>query len=696
MNLNPGTRVDKYEIKQRLGVGGMADVFQATDTTFGRDVALKILPPEFARDPERVTRFDKEVRASAALSHPNIVQVHDVGDFQYEGIILKYYVMALLPGGDLKEKIRNGLGESQCLQVLLQISYALGHAHEAGFVHRDLKPENILFDSEDNAVLTDLGIAKAIGAGTKMTKTGMSIGTPHYMSPEQARGRELDGRSDLYSLGVVFYEMLTGKVPYDAEDTFAVGLSHINDPVPFLSEPYKKYQFIVDRLMAKLPDERYQNTIALIKDIENLQAGELPPQSKYEPQLAQRNATKTYDGWNDSKPHSAKTSGGFKWGLGGLGLVAVLAIFLVNIAVKEPEKRDAVQRASPADVLATSSASSRVVNTAPREQSASIRSDATRIVSGSSALQSGRDESGLRVNIGGNPFSWTQAQWLQVLFDQNYLFCEFSDGSSTDSLMGLEKETFGFDSLCHATIPNESDRMQYSERKVSVSRIGDSQDYLIVLTVTGYAARSWEKLLFYRQNSQGSGFVAIAYGNFPQISSSGHELTIEQSNLLGTTCCPDKVVTSKFLVSLDGIHLQKRQSRPTEWYIENAQERSLAQRVVQLSDEISSIVLSDDRSVNRKLDEIQRLQGQAPQSLYQTVAVALSVSVCGRLYTFNTYLQGLNAQLETSSPRQLPFSSASSNGSASCSIGVYFEIEQYLFDRLDTSNYVVSNRSVGR
>ena len=183
--MESGTRIGKYEIIGRIGRGGMADVYQARDTELGRIVALKLLPPEFARDPERVARFMKEVRNSAAITHPNVVPVYDVG----EGDGFYFYTMAYLPGGDLKEKIRSGLAKDVALNLLRHMAGALGAAHARGIVHRDVKPENILFDEAGHAILTDLGIARAVTGGTRMTKTGMSIGTPPLHEPGTGPGQ---------------------------------------------------------------------------------------------------------------------------------------------------------------------------------------------------------------------------------------------------------------------------------------------------------------------------------------------------------------------------------------------------------------------------------------------------------------------------------------------------------------------------
>ena len=240
-----------------LGRGGMADVYRAEDERLGREVALKALPPEFARDPGA----DRALRAGGAScgqaqppEHRHRPRVRPGGG------ALHFYTMALMPGGDLKARIRanpNGMPPAEARAVAAAVARALDYAHRRGYAHRDVKPENILFGEEGTPQLTDFGIARAMESGTRMTATGMSIGSPHYMGPEQAQGLEVDGRSDLYSLGVVLYEMLTGRLPFDAPNTFAVGLSHIKDPAPELPPELAAWQPTLDRLLAKSPEDRY-------------------------------------------------------------------------------------------------------------------------------------------------------------------------------------------------------------------------------------------------------------------------------------------------------------------------------------------------------------------------------------------------------------------------------------------------------
>ena len=266
MTLQIGARLGHYRIVSLLGRGGMADVYRAEDERLGREVALKAVPPEFARDPERIERFEREVRAAAGLTHPNIVTVYEFG--QGEG--QHFYTMELMPGGDLKSQIRahpDGMPAAEAVSVAAVVARALDYAHKRGFVHRDVKPENILFGEDGTPQLTDFGIARAMSEGTGMTAPGMSIGSPHYMSPEQARGLAVDGRSDLYSLGVVLYEMFTGRLPFDAGDTLAVAYAHVNDPVPELPGAVARWQPVVDRLLAKSPQDRYGSAGELAADL---------------------------------------------------------------------------------------------------------------------------------------------------------------------------------------------------------------------------------------------------------------------------------------------------------------------------------------------------------------------------------------------------------------------------------------------
>ncbi len=215
---------EEYEILQELGRGGMAIVFRAREKQLERDVAIKVLPFSLAFDKEFVERFQREARTAAKLEHPSIIPIYRVGK---SGRVI-YFVMKFLRGKPLSAVLgtRGALPVPEIKKTLIEVGRALAYAHKSGIVHRDIKPDNIMFDEHGQAVVTDFGIAKA-AVGGKLTGTGMAIGTPHYMSPEQARAQQLDGRSDLYSLGVVAYQCLAGVVPFDGEDSFSIGYKHI-------------------------------------------------------------------------------------------------------------------------------------------------------------------------------------------------------------------------------------------------------------------------------------------------------------------------------------------------------------------------------------------------------------------------------------------------------------------------------------
>jgi serine/threonine-protein kinase len=259
---------EEYEILEELGRGGMAIVFKARERQLERDVAIKVLPFSLAFDKEFVERFQREARTSAKLEHPNIIPIYRVGR---SGRVI-YFVMKFLRGKPLSAVLaaRGSLPAGEIRQVLAQVARALAYAHKSGIVHRDIKPDNIMFDEHGHAVVTDFGIAKA-ATGGKLTGTGMSIGTPHYMSPEQARAQALDGRSDIYSLGVVAYQCLTGSVPYDGEDSFSIGYKHIMEelPTPPLDSADKRELFeIIRKMMTKSPDERFQTAEELSQVLE--------------------------------------------------------------------------------------------------------------------------------------------------------------------------------------------------------------------------------------------------------------------------------------------------------------------------------------------------------------------------------------------------------------------------------------------
>jgi serine/threonine protein kinase/formylglycine-generating enzyme required for sulfatase activity len=246
-----------YVIKREIGLGGMASVHLATQTSLEREVALKVMSPALAADPTFSKRFLQEARMLASLSHPNIVAVYDVGVTANQ---LHYFSMQYLPGGDLAGRVRRGIEERDLVIAIAGVAKALGYAHQRGYVHRDVAPGNILYDSNNNPVLTDFGIALAAATGSRITSAGFSVGTSHYMSPEQARGGDVDSRSDIYSLGVLTYFGLTGKPPYDGADGFAVAYAHVFEQVPRLPPAQAHWQPLIDRALAKDPKDRFNDS----------------------------------------------------------------------------------------------------------------------------------------------------------------------------------------------------------------------------------------------------------------------------------------------------------------------------------------------------------------------------------------------------------------------------------------------------
>jgi serine/threonine-protein kinase PpkA len=266
-----------YRVIRQLGRGGMATVYLAIQQSVDREVALKIMRPHLLADPNFGDRFLREARIAAKLHHRHVVGIHDVGKFNDQ----HYIAMEYLSGGSiissLPSKQRDVLF---ALRIVREIATALGYAHSKGFVHRDVKPDNIILRHDGSAVLTDFGIARASDSATRMTQTGAVIGTPHYMSPEQARGKPIDGRADLYSLGVVLYELLVGEVPFHAEDSLAVGIMHITEEPPRLSGDMSALQSMLDRVLAKKPEDRYQTGEEMAGCIQSLEVaiakGQIP------------------------------------------------------------------------------------------------------------------------------------------------------------------------------------------------------------------------------------------------------------------------------------------------------------------------------------------------------------------------------------------------------------------------------------
>ncbi|MEN8223477.1 MAG: serine/threonine-protein kinase, partial [Acidobacteriota bacterium] len=262
--------ISHYKILEKLGEGGMGEVYLAEDTKLKRQVALKFLPPEFTRDKEAKKRFIYEAQAAAALNHPNIVTIHEINEHEDKTYISMEYV----EGETIKDKVSDGLlPVAEVLEITIQICEGLQKAHDACIVHRDIKPQNIIINQDGQVKILDFGLAKLKGV-SQLTKESTTMGTIHYMSPEQAKGLEVDHRADIWSLGVVFYEMLTGELPFKGDYEQAVIYSVLNEeqePVTGLRTGLPvELERIIKKALVKDPLNRYQHADDLLVDLRNI------------------------------------------------------------------------------------------------------------------------------------------------------------------------------------------------------------------------------------------------------------------------------------------------------------------------------------------------------------------------------------------------------------------------------------------
>lgn len=277
------TRLGRYQLQDKIGSGGMARVYKALDTNLNRIVAVKVLHEHLTDDPTFKERFAQEARIVASFSHPNIVQIFDFDSVERDNALNFYMVMPYISGKTLAHILEEQrqkdekLPPDRVLQIMQDLAAALDYAHQRGMVHRDIKPGNILFDEYNRAILTDFGIAR-LAQNSKLTQEGLTVGTPAYMSPEQAAGEAVDARSDIYALGIILYELLTNYPPFRDDGSLSVLLKHVNAPIPSLSQflpmPDENLDAVVFRALAKNPAERYQSAGALVKDLEKALHGE--------------------------------------------------------------------------------------------------------------------------------------------------------------------------------------------------------------------------------------------------------------------------------------------------------------------------------------------------------------------------------------------------------------------------------------
>lgn len=272
-----GRSFGRYQIIEKLGEGGMATVYKAYDKRLETEVAIKVIrvesiPPDFLG--EVLTRFDREAKSLARLTHPNIVKVIDYGEFEF----MPYLVMEYLPSGTLKSKIKGPIPYQKAARMLIPIAQALDFAHRQGIIHRDVKPANILVAADGAPMLTDFGIAKILNEDntTDLTSSSVMVGTPEYMAPEQVSGKRVDHRADIYALGVVFYEMITGRRPFVADTPLAILYKHANEPLPhpqaFVPDLPPAVESVLFKALAKKPEDRYQDIGQFASALESLTA----------------------------------------------------------------------------------------------------------------------------------------------------------------------------------------------------------------------------------------------------------------------------------------------------------------------------------------------------------------------------------------------------------------------------------------
>jgi len=280
-------QISGFRVERLIAQGGMASVYLAVQESLGRHVALKVLRK--LDDPEQAKRFMDEGRIIAAINHRNVITIHDVGMVGDR----PYLAMEYLEGGSLERRIHEGFSVEAALDLVEQIGECLEAVHSRGIVHRDIKPANILFHQDSTPVLSDFGIAKKLELNAGMTLDGTALGSPFYLSPEQAESKAVDGRADIYGLGIIFYEMLMGRRPYEADSYIHTILAHITNPIPTLPRDLRKYQGLLDAMIAKHPDDRFSSAAELVERVRALRRSGLGA-------LARRRVCEYVEGWGQS------------------------------------------------------------------------------------------------------------------------------------------------------------------------------------------------------------------------------------------------------------------------------------------------------------------------------------------------------------------------------------------------------------
>ena len=342
---NPGPLSDRYELGEILGFGGMSEVHLARDLRLHRDVAVKVLRADLARDPSFYLRFRREAQNAAALNHPSIVAVYDTGEAETPAGPLPYIVMEYVDGVTLRDIVHTDgpMPPRRAIEVIADACQALNFSHQHGIIHRDVKPANIMITTKDAVKVMDFGIARALAdSGNSVTQTSAVIGTAQYLSPEQARGESVDARSDVYSLGCVLYEMLTGEPPFTGDSPVSVAYQHVReDPIP----PSQRHEGIsadldavVLKALAKNPENRYQTAAEMRTDLVRVHNGEAPEAPKVltdaeRTSLMSASPSNQHAPRTDPLPRQALDTDGDRGGSVGRWVVAVAVLAVLTIAV---------------------------------------------------------------------------------------------------------------------------------------------------------------------------------------------------------------------------------------------------------------------------------------------------------------------------------------------------------------------------